>query len=192
MLAAVTLDGKIARSVRGGSSWTSREDKNFLHRELDKCDLIIVGRKTYELAKKPLSKRKCLVMTRKIKGIKEIKPNITYVNPLSISPYGIHRGRGGFFLPLPEGRGRPARLRYDEVVAGGRRGGKVCILGGSEIYSYFLKHNLLDEIYLTVEPLVFGAGVPLFDIPLNVPQTFKLVSIKRLNRTGTIVLRYKK
>ena len=147
MLAAVTLDGKIARSVRGGSSWTSREDKNFLHRELDKCDLIIVGRKTYELAKKPLSKRKCLVMTRKVKGWEKKVKSLT---------------------------------------------GCICILGGSEIYSYFLKHNLLDEIYLTVEPLVFGTGVPLFDIPLNVPQTFKLVSIKRLNRTGTIVLRYKK
>lgn len=146
-IAAVTMDGKIARTSRSGSSWTSKEDKDFLHRELDRCNLIVVGRKTYEHAKKPLKKRNCLVMTRRVKGWKKRIKSLT---------------------------------------------GRVCILGGSQIYSWFLRHELIDEIFLTVEPIIFGAGVPLFDIALKVPQHYILVSIKRLNKNGTIVLHYKK
>ena len=36
-VAAITLDGKIARNSKHHSSWTSREDKVFLHKILDKC-----------------------------------------------------------------------------------------------------------------------------------------------------------
>jgi dihydrofolate reductase len=70
-VAAVTIDGKIARHPAHFSNWTSKEDKSFLHEFLDACDCIIVGRKTYELAKEPLSKRRCVVLTRRVKGIEE-------------------------------------------------------------------------------------------------------------------------
>lgn len=172
-LAAISLDGRIASLKKGGSAWTSREDKDFLHRELDRCDLIIVGRKTYDLAKKPLAKRNCLVFTTRVKGFKKINGRLAYYHPHLTSPLK------GEEFPSLEGRGK-GRVK------------KVCVLGGSQVYSWFLKRGLIDEIYLTIEPLVFGAGVPLFDIPLKTLQTYKLESIKRLNKTGTIVIHYVK
>jgi dihydrofolate reductase len=38
---------------------------------------------------------------------------------------------------------------------------EVAICGGASIYSMFLKENLVDKIYLTLEPLLFGEGIPL-------------------------------
>ncbi|HKU17972.1 MAG TPA: dihydrofolate reductase family protein [Candidatus Saccharimonadales bacterium] len=38
---------------------------------------------------------------------------------------------------------------------------QVAICGGSKIYDMFLQASLVDELYLTIEPQLFGAGVPL-------------------------------
>jgi dihydrofolate reductase len=68
---------------------------------------------------------------------------------------------------------------------------KVCLLGGTQIYSYFLERNLIDEISLTIEPLVFGEGLPLFSCAIE-PHRFALVSTKKLNNKGSLVLHYKR
>ncbi len=39
---------------------------------------------------------------------------------------------------------------------------EVAICGGSQIYNMFMKAKLVDRIYLTIEPLVFGKGINLF------------------------------
>lgn len=176
-IAAVTIDGKIAHSTKGGSNWTSKEDKAFLHRELDKCDLVIVGNSTYKLAKKPLSKRKCLVFTRKVKGYKKVNEKLAYYNPVTPTSPPPSRGRNKL-LPSPWWGGQGRGIK------------KVCILGGAQVYSWFLKRNLIDELFLTIEPIIFGFGLSLFDISLKVPQTYKLVSVKRLNKAGTLILHY--
>src|SRR5258708_26615547 len=80
-IAAVTIDGKIALHSSHPSDWTSKEDKDFLHKILDKCDAVLVGNSTYKMAKKPLSKRNCIVLTRKVKSIQEQSASLTYVNP---------------------------------------------------------------------------------------------------------------
>ncbi|MCD8484233.1 dihydrofolate reductase [Candidatus Woesebacteria bacterium] len=64
----------------------------------------------------------------------------------------------------------------------------VALCGGSSIYSLFLQAGLVDKLYLTVEPLVFGTGIPLFSedlgkLPLKLVQTHSLSS-------QTLVLEY--
>lgn len=66
----------------------------------------------------------------------------------------------------------------------------VLLLGGSSINSFFLKEGLVDELFLTVEPALFGKGKDLFvengiDVPL------RLMSVERLNKAGTLHLKYK-
>jgi riboflavin biosynthesis pyrimidine reductase len=52
-----------------------------------------------------------------------------------------------------------------------QRGFQRCaILGGSQIHSLFLEAGLVDELWLTLEPLLFGSGTPL----LARPTTTKL------------------
>jgi dihydrofolate reductase len=174
-IAAVTIDGKIAAHKNHMSDWTSKEDKTFMRALLDKCDVVIVGNNTYRTAIKPLSKRNCIVFS-KSEGRMNRKPasarasrdgseHLMYINPAKTDVKNLI-----------------AKLKYR----------KVAILGGAQTYSYCLENNLLDEIYLTIEPLVFGKGINLFESKKMLNKKFKLMSIKRLNRRGSLLLKYKK
>src|SRR3989344_3456178 len=80
-IAAVTLDGKIAKGPDHFSDWTSPEDKIFMRALLNKCDVVIVGNNTYKTAIKPLSKRNCIVFS-KSSNHKIIKSSyLLYVDP---------------------------------------------------------------------------------------------------------------
>ena len=69
---------------------------------------------------------------------------------------------------------------------------KSAIWGGAQTYTYFLENNLLDEIYLTIEPLVLGSGIDLFASKKSDDHHFKLISVKKLNQKGSLLLVYKK
>lgn len=162
-VAAVSLDGRIARYIGEPSNWTSREDKKFLHSILDTCDVIVVGSTTYRIARKPLSKRNCIVCTRVVPRVIQKSARLAYLN-----------------LDKVDIENYIADQKYR----------KVCILGGSQIYSYFFERDLVDEFFLTIEPVAFGKGVGLFckDIKAN---KIRLVSVRRLNRKGALLLHYK-
>ncbi|HVT75126.1 MAG TPA: dihydrofolate reductase family protein [Candidatus Paceibacterota bacterium] len=39
---------------------------------------------------------------------------------------------------------------------------ELVVCGGSSVYTSFMKAGLVDTLYLTLEPVVFGKGIPLF------------------------------
>ena len=84
LLAASTLDGKIAKHDKHFTDWTSPEDKQHLHKIMDTCDIIIVGNNTYKTAIKPLSKRNCLVLSKSIKKLKQTNNNLVYINKFKL------------------------------------------------------------------------------------------------------------
>ena len=45
---------------------------------------------------------------------------------------------------------------------------EVAIGGGSQIYTMFMEQGLVDKLYLSIEPVVFGKGIPLFNKELDV------------------------
>ena len=51
------------------------------------------------------------------------------------------------------------------------------VAGGAEIYSLFLREKLIDELYLTVHPLIFGQGID-FVSDIGV-QDFEISSVKK-------------
>lgn len=162
-IAAVTIDGKIARDADHFTDWTSPEDKTFLRAFLDRSDVVIVGHTTYKTAEAPLSKRNCIVLTRTVNAIERKEENVTFYNP--------------------EG------LAIDNVLAPYRT---IALIGGMQTYSYFLELGLIDELYLTIEPIVFGTGLNLFANQNNRDFEFELASFERLNKKGAILLHYKK
>lgn len=162
-IAAVSVDGKIAKHQNHPSDWTSKEDKKFMREILDSCDAIIVGNNTYQTALRPLAKRNCIVLSRKQAGRRG--KNLFYCNPQKVS---LRRLIGS--------------LGYKRVA----------ILGGARTYAYFLEHNLLDEIYLTLEPVVFGQGINLFAAKKFSLRHFRLVWVKKLNAQGSLLLKYRK
>lgn len=52
-----------------------------------------------------------------------------------------------------------------------------------------MKEDLIDEIYLDVEPLVFGKGIPIFR-EADFEYELELMEIKKLNK-NTIQLHYR-
>jgi dihydrofolate reductase len=64
---------------------------------------------------------------------------------------------------------------------------EVAICGGQGIYDLFLSRGLVDELYLTVEPIVFGAGISLFKTDMTV--RLDLLESQNLN-DDTLLLHY--
>ena len=166
-VAAVSIDGFIARHSGDFSfDWTSAEDKKHLRAMECKADVLLLARKTFEVAKKNLAKRNCIVLTRRVGG------------------NGVRReGKLRVFL-------NPRKASLEKFVSA--QGYKeVCVLGGRAAYNYCLKKNLLHDIWLTIEPVVFGNGISMFD-DAQAPalKKFRLVSAKRLNKNGSLLLHY--
>jgi dihydrofolate reductase len=63
------------------------------------------------------------------------------------------------------------------------------IIGGTQTVSEFVKSGLVDELYLVVEPVLFGTGLPLLrDVDAEYKMT--LLDVQRLN-THTVQLHYR-
>jgi dihydrofolate reductase len=98
-------------------------------------------------------------------------------------------------LRLPEGEGvdvriadAPVRELYGEMAAAaGDRA--LWVVGGGGVASQFADEGLLDEVLVTVVPVVLGAGKPLFDHRLpGAPMQLMGTSAFA---TGMVELRYK-
>jgi dihydrofolate reductase len=96
-------------------------------------------------------------------------------------------------LPTPPGdevdvritRGEVADL-YDEMIASaGQR--NLWVVGGGSVASQFADAGLLEELHLTVVPVVLGGGKPLFDRPIAEPMQ---LTGARTFRSGMVELRY--
>lgn len=64
---------------------------------------------------------------------------------------------------------------------------EVAICGGQQIYDMFLSAGLVDEIYLTIEPRIFGKGVTLMNFMNDLD--LKLIEASQLN-DDTLLLHY--
>ena len=168
LLAAVSLDGRITRGNKEGSDWTSREDHQWFQKKLDDFDVIVMGRKTFEVIKRPLKPRNRIVFTQ------------TQLFCCS-QEHQHNRCTTAFF----GGAGKLRKLLASQNWT------RIAVLGGAQIYDWFLKRNLISEMYLTLEPVVFGSGRPLASVSPHKSPAFRLVSVKRLNRQGTLLLHYR-
>ncbi len=168
LLAAISADGKIAESANQRSlDWTSKEDLKFFVEKTKEVGTLIVGRKTYETIGKPLKGRRMIVMSRLL--------------PLTKGEAG--RGSQG---GLAEGtveftQDAPKELLFRLSQEGCE---SVVIAGGSSIYSQFLKAGLVTDVYLTIEPVLFGEGVSFTD---NIERiNMKLVEVSRLGEDAVL------
>jgi dihydrofolate reductase len=96
-------------------------------------------------------------------------------------------------LPSPPGDDVDVRITKGEVVdlyqemiaSAGER--NLWVVGGGNVASQFADAGLLDEVHVTVVPVVLGAGKPLFDHPLLEPMQ---LTGTRTFRSGMVELRY--
>jgi len=64
----------------------------------------------------------------------------------------------------------------------------VAICGGSYIYNMFMKAGVVDTLYLTVEPIIFGEGIRLFNDEML--YHLKLKSVQESTESGSLLLQY--
>jgi len=165
LIAAITIDGKIAKHRHHNVDWTSQLDKQFFRSETKGARVVIFGSNTYKAMGGPMPDPLNIVITREPKKFDSQQQS----NHLE------------FTSDLP-------KVILDSLKKRGYT--KVIIGGGSAIYSLFLKEKLVDEIYLTIAPKIFGAGVNLFkDVEID-EVDLELMEVGRLGQ-GEVLLKYK-
>lgn len=168
LLMVQSLNGKITRGDNPDIySWTSKEDQEFFFDFLSKHNLIVMGRSTYEAAKeniKPDGKKRRIILTSKPVTYKteEIKGEIEFS---SEHPRELVE--------------RVSKEGYQEML----------LVGGGKTNTAFFEAGLVTEMYITIEPRLFGRGKSViadgkFDTRL------KLVDLKKLNAKGTLLVHY--
>lgn len=159
IIAAVSADGFIAKDPDHLATWTSKEDKKRFVELTKKSGVIIMGSTTYKTIGRPLKDRLNIVYSNKGNI-----PNSEGVEVTNLEPAEL--------LKSLHARG------YKEVA----------ICGGSQIYTKFLEAKLVDRIFLTIEPIIFGQGMSLFTKQLE----YKLETISsHTTELGSIMNEYK-
>jgi dihydrofolate reductase len=70
-----------------------------------------------------------------------------------------------------------------------KNGYKSAMVAGGALATSFLKDGLVNELFLNIEPIVFGRGIPLFSNE-NFEKKLKLLQVKRFSE-NEIRLHYK-
>ncbi len=159
----MTVNGFIAKED-GNSEWTSEEDLKGFYEQSTKAGNIILGKNTYLAASRygyfPFPDALNVVVSHeKIENQWGEKVIVTDKAPKKILEMLQVRGFETSFLA-----------------------------GGGTLNSSFMKGKLVDEIYLDVEPLVFGKGIRIFKEE-DFEADLKLLEVNKLN-SDTVQLRY--
>ncbi len=167
LIAAQSLDGFITRHGEPGTAFTSPEDKAYFRAAVAGFEVGVIGGETYRVSRD---------------FIRTSLPGRLLRVVLTRSParYAADARPGVLeFTNAP-----PA-----ELVAGLRaRGFQHCaLLGGSHVHSLFLEAGLGDEVWLTIEPALFGGGTPLLARRADV--RLALLAVEKLG-PATLLLKY--
>jgi len=160
LMMALTLDGKIGRSADHFPDWTGKEDKQLFVDITRRAGVIIMGSRTFFTIGKPLPGRKNIVLTRDSSRSSD-DPDLVFT---SDSPKDV--------LADLEKEG------YQEAI----------LAGGALINSLFAKDNLIDEVVVTISPLIFGQGLSLFRE--EVAMELELLDMEKLGQ-DLVFLRYR-
>lgn len=157
----MSADGYIAKDPKSPSTiWTSKEDKKRFVEITKNAGTIVVGLNTWN--------------TFGGKALKD-RLNIIY------SPEPI--------ADLPENAEVTNKSPVELLKSLEERGMKeVAICGGSQIYTMFMKAGVINKLYLTIEPVIFGSGIRLFTQEIDNCNLI-LKSIEKTD-AGTLLLEY--
>ena len=161
-----TLDGKITKwGEPKVSSWSSHQDQDYYKKVLNESRLIVMGSNTFNADTfKPSADHQLIIMTGhpdKYKSL-EISGQIEFTNE---SPVELI-----------------ARFITKEHK-------QILVVGGPHIATSFLKEQLIDEVWLTIEPKIFGTGGN-FATEVDLDINLHLIHCEKVNEQGTLITKY--
>lgn len=163
LIAATTADGYIAKDAEHLSTrWTSAHDAQFFGDRTKQAKVVVMGAKTFATINRPLPGRLTVVYTKRPETLSGFDPSQV----------------------------RATTLEPEELVAELEQEGysELAVCGGTSIYTLFMQAGLIQTLYLTREPVLFGLGMPLFNGPIEV--NIELQKIHNLS-DQTIVMEYR-
>jgi len=131
---AITVNGMIAKKD-DDTSWTSQEEWNKYSSMVRNAGNVIMGHRTYKIITKQPE-------FAEFKDVKVVVVSSQYFPTLSDNHIVVHSPQEAL-----------QKLEHFDTVV---------VAGGSILNSAFMKANLIDEIYLDIEPIAIGNGIPLF------------------------------
>jgi dihydrofolate reductase len=158
IVAALTADGFIGRDAKHLADWTSSADKKLFVKLTKEAGVMIMGSRTFATIGRALPDRHTIVYTPDAARFKDIDIETTAAEPTVLIEDLSKRG-------------------YDQVA----------ICGGASIYAQFLKSRLVDELYLTIAPKLFGTGISLLDGEIE--EDLRLLDVEKLDE-DTVLLHY--
>ncbi len=161
MYMATSLNGYITKGD-DDSNWV--DDWEIFTAKIKEYGCIVMGRKTYECAEDlfPYENALNIVITSKdIRSPDENKSVFLNKSPAEIIKYAENRG-------------------FSQML----------LIGGSKTNQQFINENLVNEIFITVHPLLIGDGKKLFEPIPNFDKKLELISVEQL-KPSLVTLHYK-
>ncbi|HWJ26228.1 MAG TPA: dihydrofolate reductase [Flavisolibacter sp.] len=161
-----SLDGKVTKwgepHVR---SWSSHQDQDYYKNVLNESRLIVMGSNTFNADTfSPSPNHQLIILTRhhdKYKHL-EVAGQLEFTNesPLEIDARFKNKGHK-----------------------------QMLVVGGPHVATSFLKEQLIDELWLTIEPKIFGTGGN-FATDANLDINLRLLHFEKVNEQGTLITKY--
>ena len=158
---AISADGYVSPPQDARSfDWTSTEDRRHIVQLSKQAQVIIMGSTTYQTLKikRAPPGRRLIIYTHNADSIKGENIETTGVSPQELLQQLATQG-------------------VEDVI----------VEGGPSVYGMFLAAGVVDEVYITVEPVLFGTGIPFLQTQLNIQM--QLLEHTSLNQS-TILLHY--
>ncbi|CAN2039982.1 dihydrofolate reductase [Candidatus Magnetomoraceae bacterium gMMP-15] len=159
LLMTLSLDGRIGLHSDHFVDWAGKEDRKLFVEITKKAGVVIMGSKTFDTISKPLLNRKNIVLTQN-------KSRKSRWNNLIFTDKG------------------PKKILHNLEKEGFK---EVILIGGRTINSLFARENLIDEIIVTIAPVIFGKGISLFSEDIS--MKLKLKQIEKIGK-NLACLRY--
>jgi len=161
-----TLDGKITKwNDPFVKKWTSHQDKGYFDQVWNNAPLIVIGSRTFDADPiKPSKDHLLIVMTSRPEAYQShaVEGQLEFINASPADIFHKYEQSG-----------------YQQML----------VAGGAHVATSFLKENLIDELWLTLEPKIFGQGGN-FVADEKLDIQLELLSSERVNEQGTLINKY--
>jgi dihydrofolate reductase len=162
-----TLDGKITKwGDPHVQRWSSKEDQEYFKKVWNESPLTVIGSSTFDFDPiKPSLSSLLVVLTK---------------NPEKYKKYELAKHLEFSSETPTQLAERFEKAGYDQML----------VVGGPHVATSFFAANLVDELWLTLEPKIFGKGGN-FVIEEELDIELELLSIEKINERGTLIAKYK-
>lgn len=176
----VSLDGFTARPG-GGIDWVivAEEMFDYAYQQTEASDLALYGRVTYELMQAYWP-----TAAEKPNATKHDIEHSTWYN--KVDKVVLSKSMRGQIIPKTTIISDNALVRVEELKQ--QEGKDIVMFGSPGTAHQFIRHDIIDDYWLFVNPILLGKGIPLFD---GTQPELKLSLVKgEILNSGLVCLHY--